>query len=89
VVSTTNKGEDSDYDNNNSSSSMCPKCLSGDMIVHPLFLSMPLTSLSKIAEKSKTAIEDQDADFVFKFISCRNCGYSEFYLVTDDIRRQV
>jgi predicted nucleic-acid-binding Zn-ribbon protein len=83
-----NKDEDSDHDNNNSSNK-CPKCLSGDMIVHPLFLSMPLTSLSKITEKSKTAIEDQDADFVFKFISCRNCGYSEFFLITNDIRRRM
>ena len=83
-----NTDEDSDYDNNNSSSK-CPKCLSGDVIMHPLFLSMPLTSHSKIAEKSKTAIEDQDTDFVFRFISCRNCGYSGFYLVTDDTRRRV
>jgi predicted nucleic-acid-binding Zn-ribbon protein len=85
---TTNKNEDSDYENNNSSSK-CPKYLSDDMIVHPSFLSMPLTSLSKIAEKSKTAIEDQDADFVSKFISCRNGGYSEFYLVTEYMRRRV
>jgi predicted Zn-ribbon and HTH transcriptional regulator len=80
------KDEDSEYDNINSK---CPKCSSGDMIEHPSFLSMPLTSRSKIAEKVKTAIEDQDANFVFKFISCRNCGYSEFYLVTDDIKRRV
>jgi hypothetical protein len=33
-------------------------------------------------------IEDQDADFVFKFISCRNCGYSEFYLVGGGVRKK-
>jgi predicted Zn-ribbon and HTH transcriptional regulator len=87
-MASTTKDEDSDYDNINNSSK-CPKCSSGDMIEHPSFLSMPLTSRSKIAEKVKTAIEDQDANFVFKFISCRNCGYSEFYLVTDDIKRRV
>ena len=48
------------------------------MIEHPSRLTMPLTSRG--IDKSKVAIEDQDADFVFKFISCRNCGYSEFYL---------
>ena len=36
---------------------------------------MPLTSSAE-----GKAIEDQDADFIFKFISCRICGYSEFYL---------
>jgi predicted nucleic-acid-binding Zn-ribbon protein len=87
AMASTTKNEDTNYDNDNSS--QCPKCLSGDMIEHPSFLSMPLTSRSKIAEKAKTAIEDQDADFVFKFISCKNCGYSEFYLVRDNIRRQV
>jgi predicted nucleic-acid-binding Zn-ribbon protein len=80
------KDEDSEYDNINSK---CPKCSSGDMIEHPSFLSVTLTSRSKIAEKVKTAIEDQDADFVFKSISSRNRAYAEFYLVTDDTRRRV
>jgi predicted Zn-ribbon and HTH transcriptional regulator len=90
------KDEDSDYDNNNntisnnsSKCSKCSKCSSGDMIEHPSFFSMPLTSRSKIAEKVKTAIEDQDAEFVLKFVSCRNCRYSEFYLVKDDITWRV
>lgn len=55
----------------------CPKC-SGPMIEHPSLLSIPLTSIAE-----GKAIEDQDADFVFKFISCRICGYSEFYLIGD------
>ena len=76
-------------DNNKQNSSKCPKCLSGDMIEHPSFLSMPFTSPSKIAEKFKTAIEDQDADFVFRFISCRKCGYSEFYEVRDAVRKRI
>jgi predicted nucleic-acid-binding Zn-ribbon protein len=59
------------------------------MAEHPSFLSIPLTSNSKIAEKSKTSIEDQDADFVFKFISCRKCGYSEFYVVRDAVRKWI
>jgi predicted nucleic-acid-binding Zn-ribbon protein len=67
----------------------CPKCLSGDMIEHPSFLSIPYTSRSKGAEKSKTAIEDQDADFVFKFFSCKRCGYSEFYVVSDTVRKRI
>ena len=66
-------------------SNKCPKCMSGDMIEHPSLLSMPFTSA---ADKSKAAIEDQDADFVFKFISCRNCGYSEFYLVGGGVRKK-
>lgn len=70
----------------NKSSSKCPKCMLGDMIEHPSLLSMPLTS--RDADKSKVAIEDQDADFVFKFISCRNCGYSEFYLIGGGVRKK-
>jgi predicted nucleic-acid-binding Zn-ribbon protein len=58
------------------------------MVEHPSFLSMPFTSRSKIAEKLKTAIEDQDADFVFKFVSCGKCGYSEFYVVRDPVRKR-
>jgi predicted nucleic-acid-binding Zn-ribbon protein len=69
--------------------SKCPKCLSGDMVQHPSFLSMPFTSRSKVAEKLKTAIEDQDADFIFKFVSCRKCGYSEFYIVRDAVRKRI
>ena len=59
------------------------------MVEHPSFLSMPFTSRSKIAEKSKTVIEDQDADFVFKFVSCRKCGYSEFYIIRDSVRKRI
>ncbi|MDQ3909718.1 MAG: zinc ribbon domain-containing protein [Thermoproteota archaeon] len=80
----------SDHDNkDNNNSSKCPKCISGDMIEHPSFLSMPFTSPSKIAEKLKTAIEDQDANFVFRFVSCRKCGFSEFYLVRDALRKRM
>ena len=82
------KGDESDHDNKDNNSK-CPKCLSGDMVEHPSFLSMPFTSRSKIAEKSKTAIEDQDADFVFKFVSCRKCGYSEFYVIRDAVRKRI
>jgi predicted nucleic-acid-binding Zn-ribbon protein len=67
-------------------SSKCPKCLSGDMIEHPSLLSMPLTSTG--ADKAKKAIEDQDASFVFKFTSCKNCDYSEFYLVGGGVRKK-
>ncbi len=85
--------EDGDNGNgdqdNKEKSSKCPKCLSGDMVEHPSFLSMPFTSRSKTAEKIKTAIEDQDADFVFKFVSCRKCGFSEFYVVRDAIRKRI
>jgi predicted nucleic-acid-binding Zn-ribbon protein len=82
------KDNESDH-NNKENSSNCPKCLSGDMVEHPSFLSIPLTSSSKTAEKSRTSIEDQDADFVFKFISCRRCGYSEFYVVRDAVRKRI
>lgn len=67
-------------------SSKCPKCMLGDMIEHPSLLSMPLTS--RDTDKSKVAIEDQDAGFVFKFISCRNCRYSEFYLIDGGARKK-
>ena len=76
----------SDHDNN---SVKCPKCISGDMIEHPSFLSIPFTSPSKIAEKLRTAIEDQDANFVFRFISCRKCGFSEFYVVRNAVRKRM
>jgi predicted nucleic-acid-binding Zn-ribbon protein len=82
--------EDDDGDHHGKENrSKCPKCLSGDMVEHPSFLSIPFTSRSKIAEKLKTAVEDQDADFVFKFISCRKCGYSEFYVVRDAVRKRI
>ena len=58
----------------------------GDMIEHPSRLSIPLTS--RDGDESKVTIEDQDADFVFKFISCRNCGYSEFYLIGGGVRKK-
>ncbi len=87
-MESTIKDDDGDHDNKENSSK-CPKCLSGDMVEHPSFLSIPLTSRSKIAEKSKTAIEDQDADFVFKFVSCRKCGYSEFYVLRDTVRKRI
>jgi predicted nucleic-acid-binding Zn-ribbon protein len=84
----TIKDDDSDHDDKENNS-RCPKCLLGDMVEHPSFLSIPFTSRSKITEKSKTAIEDQDADFVFKFVSCRKCGYSEFYIVREALRKRI
>ncbi|MDQ3854308.1 MAG: zinc ribbon domain-containing protein [Thermoproteota archaeon] len=92
MESSINDNDDDNYDahqDNKQNRSKCPKCLSGDMIEHPSFLSMPFTSPSKIAEKLKTAIEDQDADFVFRFVSCRKCGYSEFYVVRDAVRKRI
>ena len=59
--------------------SKCPKC-SSDMIQHPSLLSMPLSSSPDDTSMRKINIEDQDANFVFNFSSCKNCGYSEFYL---------
>jgi predicted nucleic-acid-binding Zn-ribbon protein len=54
------------------------------MIKHPSMLSMPLTSsepqsMPDITKKNMN-IEDQDANFIFRFYSCSKCGYSEFYL---------
>lgn len=60
--------------------SKCPKC-SSDMIRHPSSVSMPLSlSPGDTSNMRKINIEDQDASFVFKFGSCKKCGYSEFYL---------
>ena len=61
----------------------CPKC-SSDMIKHPSMLSMPLTSsepqsMPDITKKNMN-IEDQDANFTFRFHSCSKCGYTELYL---------
>ena len=52
------------------------------MIKHPSMLSMPLTSPEPQSNSTKKNmnIEDQDANFVFRFHSCSKCGYSEFYL---------
>ncbi len=87
--SSINDDDDDGDHHNKENSSKCPKCISGDMIEHPSFLSIPFTSPSKIAEKLRTAIEDQDANFVFRFISCRNCGFSEFYVVRDALRKRM
>ena len=59
----------------------CPKC-SSNMVPHPSLLSMPLSSSQEITanDTKKVNIEDQDANFVFRFSSCSKCGYSEFYL---------
>ena len=61
----------------------CPKC-SSDMIKHPSMLSMPLTSLEPQSmpdtTKKNMNIEDQDANFIFRFHSCSKCGYTELYL---------
>ena len=59
----------------------CPKC-SSDKMQHPSLLSMSLSSSSSYdtGNMRKINIEDQDANFVFKFKSCKKCGYSEFYL---------
>ena len=80
--------DDGDHDNKENSRK-CPKCLSGYMVEHPSFLSMPFTSRSKFAEELNTAIEDQDANFVFKFVSCIRCGFSEFYVVRDAVRKRI
>jgi predicted nucleic-acid-binding Zn-ribbon protein len=88
-MESTAKDDTSDHNKNRKNNSECPKCLSGDMVEHPSFLSMPFTSSSNLAEKSKIAIEDQDADFVFKFISCKRCGYSEFYMIKDAVRKRI
>jgi predicted nucleic-acid-binding Zn-ribbon protein len=51
------------------------------MIRHPSLVSMPLSlSPTDTNNLGKITIEDQDANFVFKFSSCETCGYSEFWL---------
>jgi predicted nucleic-acid-binding Zn-ribbon protein len=51
------------------------------MVQHASSVSMPLSSSpDDTSNMRKISIEDQDANFVFKFKSCKNCGYSEFYL---------
>ena len=61
----------------------CPKC-SSYMIQHPSMLSMPLTSpepqSTADTTKKNMNIEDQDANFTFRFHSCSKCGYTELYL---------
>ena len=57
-----------------------PKC-SSTMTQHPSVVSMPLSSSSQIVRDVKNInVQDQDANFIFKFKSCKKCGYSEFYL---------
>ena len=70
--------------NKNNNNRKCPKC-SSSMIKHPSMLSMPLTSLepqskTNATKKSMNIIEDQDANFIFRFHSCTKCGYTELYL---------
>ena len=67
---------------NNNIINKCPKCQSS-MVEHPSSLSMPLSSSqtqNATKDLKKMNIEDQDANFIFKFNSCKKCGYSEFYL---------
>jgi predicted nucleic-acid-binding Zn-ribbon protein len=60
----------------------CPKC-SSEMTQHPSLVSMPLSSSShETGNMKKINIEDQEANFVFRFKSCKKCGYSEFFLHT-------
>jgi predicted nucleic-acid-binding Zn-ribbon protein len=68
----------------------CPKCLS-DMMQHPSSVSMPLSLLysDDTSNVRKINTEDQDANFIFKFSSCKNCGYSEFYLHNKDSGTRV
>jgi len=70
-----------------------PKRLSGDMIEHYCH-SHPLLLLSgpwnlRIAHKAKKAIEGEDADFVFKFISCKNWNCSEFYRICGGVTKNT
>jgi predicted nucleic-acid-binding Zn-ribbon protein len=61
---------------------ICPKCTSS-MVDHPSVVSMPLSSSQEMetdANITKANIEDQDANFTFRFRSCSKCGYTEFYL---------
>jgi predicted nucleic-acid-binding Zn-ribbon protein len=74
--------------NNNNTNSKCPKC-SSNMVQHSSLVSMPLTSSTQQnaqEDMKKMNIEDQDANFIFKFISCEKCGYSEFFLNDRGIR---
>jgi predicted nucleic-acid-binding Zn-ribbon protein len=45
---------------------------------------MPLSSSQEMRTADSTVkkanIEDQDANFSFRFRSCSKCGYTEFYL---------
>ena len=64
----------------NNNTNKCPKC-SSTMTQHPSVVSMPLSSSSHIVRDIKNInVQDQDANFTFKFKSCKKCGYSEFYL---------
>lgn len=67
-------------------SNICPK-YSSNMVQHQSLISIPLSSLGKItsidsedAVTKRVNIEDQDANFTFRFSSCSKCGYTEFYL---------
>jgi hypothetical protein len=67
-----------------------PKCHLDQMIEHhychyPLLLSMMLNS--RTADKAKKSVEDQDANFVFKFISSKNWNCSGFYWVCGRITK--
>jgi predicted nucleic-acid-binding Zn-ribbon protein len=54
------------------------------MVDHPSLVSMPLSSSQEMRTADNTVkkanIEDQDANFSFRFRSCSKCGYTEFYL---------
>jgi predicted nucleic-acid-binding Zn-ribbon protein len=92
--------KDDNNKNNSSSNGKCPRCKPGYMIIHPSLLSMPLSSapqaIAEIKEDKQppttrisTTIKDQDANFVFRFSSCKNCGYSEFYLTNDKVTKGI
>jgi predicted Zn-ribbon and HTH transcriptional regulator len=70
-----------DANTDNKPINKCPKC-SSDIVRHPSLVSMPLSSSSSqdTDNMKKINIGDQDANFIFKFKSCKKCGYSEFYL---------
>jgi predicted nucleic-acid-binding Zn-ribbon protein len=61
----------------------CPKCTS-NMVDHPSLVSLPLSSSQEMGTSGNTItkanIEDQDANFTFRFRSCSKCRYTEFFL---------
>jgi predicted nucleic-acid-binding Zn-ribbon protein len=71
---------------------ICQKC-SSNMVKHPSLLSMAFASSQKMMPTTtddnatlNVNIEDQDANFTFRFYSCSKCGYTEFYLADKEKR---
>ena len=71
--------DDKEHDNKEKSSK-CPKCLSGDMVEHPSYLSMPLLLVQKLLKNQRQPLKIKMQILSLDLFHVENAGYSELYV---------